>query len=456
MQQSLENVISKLQKTYQLKTLELEQLKEELELRKIATALANFKDHDEIATYDQEKIKTFLLKSESKLDIDMVSLSCTIVDLANAVVKESKRYMDASKILAEIKKEAVSYIEEKDDLFLKQTQCENLLQTMEDLFYTLTNKVVVDAEKMDIYIKLLENEIFKEDKYAVLVVVAALVIRNANLLVNPSKITNKDTNQEEIKYTLNKRQEDKRKSYAAFVQKEEEMYNSKHRGMITNTYLKNIELLIEKEKISFEEAKTMLNSDSNLYEYFLWNWMNKLVVKLENATSTKDANNIISQLDKLKERYDELLERKKISNLVKSKVKNTRTLLYLKNDGSKNVYFNVDEVTKETTELIQQLKEGKDTKKVANILCIDNDLNLLTSEQEFVLFKRLPKNNTLVILNGKIEEMDKKLDTKMLTKLSNFSYFNTISKIVTENSVEYRKLLQESEKIESKIMKKVA
>ena len=93
MQQSLENVISKLQKIYQLKALELEHIREDLELRKIATALANFKDSDELASYDKEKIKTFLTKSGSNLNLEAVSLACTIVDLANSVVKTSKRYM---------------------------------------------------------------------------------------------------------------------------------------------------------------------------------------------------------------------------------------------------------------------------------------------------------------------------------------------------------------------------
>ena len=455
MQQSLENVISKLQKIYQLKALELEQIQEELELRKIATALANFKDSDELSSYDKEKIKTFLSKSNSSLDLETVALACTIIDLANPAVKASKRYMDASKILSEVKNQAVAYIESKDDLFLKQTQCENLLQTMENLFQVLTNKVVVSADDLDVYIKLLENEIFKDDKYAVLVVVAALVMRNANLLANPEKITDVELENIEPKYTLNKRQEEKKQQYDNFVREEEKLYDSKHRGMITNTYLKNIELLIEKKKIDFEEAKTMLNSDSNLYEYFIWNWMNKLVAKLGSVSSSREANNIINQLDKLKERYDDLLQRKKISNLVKSKVKSNRTILYFLNNGTKTSFFNEDEITDESIDLIKQLKDGKDTKRITNIIGLDNDLSLLTGEQEFILFKKLPKNNTLIILNGKIEEMDKKLDTKMLAKLSTPDFFNDIKKIVTENGVEYRKMVQESDAIESKFLKKV-
>lgn len=454
MQQSLENVISKLQKIYQLKALELEHIHEELELRKIATALVNFKESDELSSYDIEKIKTFLTKSGSNLDLEAVALARTIVDLANPVVKSSKRYKEASAVLASIKEEAISYIETRDDLFLKQTHCENLLQTMENLFNVLTNKVVVDADNLDVYIDLLETEVFKDDKYSVLVVVAALVIRNATLLANPEKMTQLRVEEMPPNYVLNKRQADKKEFYEVFVHEVESLYESKHRGMVTNTYLKNIELLIEKKKINFEEAKTMLNSDSNLYEYFIWNWMYKLTEKMNRATSAREVNNIINQLDKLKERYDDLVERNKISNLVKNKVKNTRTLIYQIGTGTKNTFFNVKDVTDETIELLNQLKEGKDTKKMTNITSLDNDLVLLMGEQEFVLFRKLPKSHTLVLLNGKIEEMDKKLDKKMLECLTDPNFFNEIKKILTENGVEYRKLIQESEILESKIFKK--
>lgn len=454
MQQSLENVISKLQKIYQLKALELEHIHEELELRKIATALVNFKDSDELSSYDIEKIKTFLTKSGSNLDLEAVALARTIVDLANPVVKSSKRYKEASAVLASIKEEAISYIETRDDLFLKQTHCEKLLQTMENLFNVLTNKVVVDADNLDVYIDLLETEVFKDDKYSVLVVVAALVIRNATLLANPEKMTQLRVEEMPPNYVLNKRQADKKEFYEVFVHEVESLYESKHRGMVTNTYLKNIELLIEKKKINFEEAKTMLNSDSNLYEYFIWNWMYKLTEKMNRATSAREVNNIINQLDKLKERYDDLVERNKISNLIKNKVKNTRTLIYQIGTGTKNTFFNVKDVTDETIELLNQLKEGKDTKKMTNITSLDNDLVLLMGEQEFVLFRKLPKSHTLVLLNGKIEEMDKKLDKKMLECLTDPNFFNEIKKILTENGVEYRKLIQESEILESKIFKK--
>jgi len=224
MQQSLENVISKLQKIYQLKSLELENIHEELELRKIATALANFKDSDELASYDIEKVKNFLSKSNSGLDLDTVVLACTIVSMSTPIIKTSKRYVEASDVLATIKAEAVAYIETKDDLFIKQTRYENLLQTMEELFNVLTNKVVVETEDLEKYIKLLKEEIFKVDMYSVLVVVAALVIRNATILSKPEVVVSVRDESLPLAYKLNESQEEKKAFYSDFIKKEESLY----------------------------------------------------------------------------------------------------------------------------------------------------------------------------------------------------------------------------------------
>lgn len=452
MQQSLENVISKLQKIYQLKSLELEKIHEELELRKIATVLANFKDSDELASYDIEKVKKFLSKSNSGLDLDTVVLACTIVSMSTPIIKTSKRYVEASAVLATIKAEAMAYIETKDDLFIKQTRYENLLQIMEELFNVLTNKVVVEADALEKYIKLLKEEIFNDDMYSVLVVVAALVIRNATILSKPETVAREQEESLVSTYKLNERQEEQKVFYSEFIKKEEYLYESKLRGMVTNTYLKNIEVLVEKKKISLDEVKNMLKSDSNLYEYFIWNWMNRLVDKLGKVTSEKSADELISQLDKLYKKYLDLFERRKINNTSKDKIKNNKRLIYFSDKNNEEDMFDKEEVTLETLELIEQIKTSKDVKSMKNIMSLDNDLILLMGEQEFILFKILPRNHILVLLNGKIEDMDKKLDTKMLEKLTRPNYFNGITKAIAENSMEYRELIQASEKLEKRLL----
>ena len=450
MQQSLENVISKLQKMYQLKAIELERVTEELELRKIATALVNFKDVADISKYDNDKIKLFLDSIESALEISSVVLACSVVSFANPAVKNGKRYAEALKILEHLKIIAARFLSDKGDLFLKQTQCEKTLETMESLFYVLTNKVVVEDEKLVTFINLLETELFVDDKYAVLVVVAALVIRNANLLANPSKVIK--TRVEDVKIDdliLTKEQEDKKHDFYSYVKSKEALYESETRGVVTSTYLRNIELLIEKNKITFEEARNMLNASSNLYEYFLWSWMNRLVNKLNSNPDAKEINNMLDKLENLKGRLEDVLERQKISEAVKADIKNHRTVVYNINNGLATS-FNLKYVTPETVELIKQLREGKDTKNVSNVTSLDNGLLLLTGDSEFILFKKLANNHTLVLLNGKIEEMARRLETKLLTKLSAPEFYNTRNKIIMEHGLGYRKMIKESELLEEK------
>lgn len=450
MQQSLENVISKLQKIYQLKAIELERINEELELRKIATALVNFKDIADISKYDNEKIKLFLNSIENALDVDSVILACSVVSLASPAVKNGKRYVEALQLLEHLKIIATKFLSDKGDLFLKQTQCEKTLETMEALFYVLTNKVVVDEAKLMKFINLLETELFGDDKYAVLVVVAALVIRNANLLSKTEKLIKPHVENIKINDTvLTSEQEEKKHDLFSYVKSKEPIYNSKTRGVVTNTYLRNIESLIEKNKITFEEARNMLNSRSNLYEYFLWSWMNRLVNKLNNNSDDKDIDKLLNKVEELKLKLEDVLERKKISEIVKADIKNNRTVIYNLNNGLATS-FNLNTLTHETVKLINQLKLGKDTKTVTNVTTLDNGLLLLTGDSEFILFKKLISNHTLLLLNGKIEEMDRKLESKLLSKLSSSEFYSEKNKIIMEQGLEYRKMIDESRKVEEK------
>lgn len=452
MQQSLENVISKLQKIYQLKAIELERINEELELRKIATALVNFKDIADISKYDNEKIKLFLNSIEHTLDVGSVVLACSVVSLANPAVKNGKRYIEALQVLERLKIIATKFLSDKGDLFLKQTQCEKTLETMEALFYVLTNKVVVEETKLVTFINLLETELFSDDKYAVLVVVAALVIRNANLLAKPEKLIIPHVEEVKIEDTvLTSEQEERKHDLFSYVKSKEPIYTSKTRGVVTNTYLRNIELLIEKKKITFDEARNMLSSSSNLYEYFLWSWMNRLVNKLNNNSDEKDFDNLLDKVEELKLKLEDVLERKKISEVVKADIKNNRTIIYNLNNGLATS-FNPKTITQETVKLINQLKLGKDTKTVTNVTNLDNGLLLLTGDSEFILFKKLISNHTLLLLNGKIEEMDRKLESKLLSKLASSEFYSEKNKIIMEHGFEYRKLINDSKVFEENFL----
>ena len=129
---------------------------------------------------------------------------------------------------------------------------------------------------------------------------------------------------------------------------------------------------------------------------------------------------------------ENVLERKKISEAVKADIKNNRTVIYNLNNGIATS-FNQKAITQETVRLINQLRLGKDTKTVTNVTTLDNGLLLLTGDSEFILFKKLANNHTLLLLNGKIEEMDRKLESKLLSKLASSEFYSAKNKIIMEH-----------------------
>lgn len=449
MQQSLENAISRLQKIYQLKALELENIKQELDVRRIAMALANFKNADELSSYDIEKIKLFLNNSSSELDIESVILACVIVEMANSNIKTSRRYQEASALLAKIKSEASSYLIAKDDLFFKQTECENLLKNMESLFYVLTNRVIVDAESLDIYIRVLEEEIFQEDKYAVLVVVAALVIRNSQLLAHYDKVDCVNTLRKSKLNALDEIQEDKRIDYVIFLKSHEQRYRNIAKEMESSLQLSTIATQVEAKKISLEEARSMLNFDDYLYEYFLWTLMYKLVEYLNRATNEEGINNIFDQLFQTKIVYEEILKNNQLIGV--DYFKNKKTLLFLTEEIGLDI-LNFKDLTLETIELIRRLKNGTIIDE-NSVSLLNNELSLLTGDKDFILYKELLNNHIIILMFGKLRDINDKLEPQILEAFSNSSYFKTIDKIIFEGGASYQKLLKESNLIENQIFK---
>lgn len=450
MSQSLENVINKLQKIYQIKASELETIQQEMELKKVAFIIAHLKSVEEISSYDLEKLEFFLLSIDDKINIDEIKLACTVVSMSNnPVIKTGKRFLDAAKVLEGIKNRAQKYVDDKKDLALLHAECEKDLSSMESLFNVLTNKILVTDEDLEKSIDLLEKRIYPEDRHSVLVVIAALIIRNVTLMENPKTFNNVVVEEITIPDSkLTTEQEQKYQNYIEFIDEKSELYNEKKSEMVTNTYLKNIESLIERKKISIEEAKDMLNTGSNMYEYFLWNWISKLVLKIDRLSDKKEIKDTFKLVDSLKEKYDDLIERQKISDLVKNDLPNSRKIIYNVSPKGDENSFHYQQVTKETVDLINQLKEGKDLRNIPNVMNIDNGLVLITGESEFVLFKKMPLNHNFVLLSGKISEMDKKLEADFLGKLKTPSTFNSIESVIKDNGLEYRKLMKLSEKVE--------
>lgn len=450
MGQSLENVINKLQKIYQIKASELDIITQEMELKKVAFIIAHLKSVDEISSYDMEKLEFFLLNVENKINIDEFKLACTVVSMCeNPVIKTGRRYQDASKILINAQNIAKKYIDDKKDLAHFQSECEKRLSEMEKFFNVLTNKIIVTDEDIERSMEILEGELYPNDKHSVLVVIAALIIRNISLMENPKAFNESVIENITIPESrLNIEQEEKYQEYLDFVNSKSDLYSEKKSEMVTNTYLKNIESLVERKKINIDEAKEMLGTGSNMYEYFLWNWINKLVLRIDRLTDKVEIADTFNQIELLKEKYDDYLERQKISEMVKKDLQNPRKIIYNVSSAGDENSFHYQTVTKETIDLIEQLKEGKDLDKIPNVTSLENGLVLITGESEFVIFKKMPLNHNFVLLSGKISEMDKKLEAEFLGKLSNPATFNALNMIIKDKGLEYRKLMTISEKVE--------
>jgi hypothetical protein len=450
MGQSLENVINKLQKIYQIRASELETIQQEMELKKVAFIIAHLKSVEEVSSYDSEKLEFFLLNVDKSVNIDEIKLACTVISMSeNPVIKTGKRFLDAARILEGVQDRARKYVDDKKDLALLQAECEKDLSEMENLFNILTNKIIVMDEDFERVIDLLDTKIYPEDRHSVLVVVAALVIRNVTLMENPNALNNSVIEDVTIPESrLTPEQEAKCQEYIDFVDEKNEIYLEKKSEMVTNTYLKNIESLVERKKISLDEAKDMLNTSSNMFEYFLWNWIGKLTAKINRLTDKSEINETFTLLAALKERYDDVIERQKISEMIKGEIPVSRKIIYNVSPSGDDNSFHYNEVTLETIKLINQLKDGNSLKPGPNITNLDNGLAIITGETEFILFRKMPLNHEFILLTGKISEMDKKLEPDFLGKLSNPATFNALNNVIKNNELEYRKLMKLTEKVE--------
>jgi len=308
MVQSLEAVLTKLQKLYQIKSVELENLQKESDIKKIAFVITHLKEIEEISVFDMEKLRLFLTFIVPDMDLDNVALACSIVSATdNPAVKMGKRYLDALEMMKRIKEIAVEYVELQKDLPIKLANCEKSLGEMEDLFNVLANKVIV--EDIDKYLEILNTELFPDDAHTVLTVVAAMVIRNATILENIDLLDKEKREvEEEIpeKVELNEFQQQLLAEAKQILGSTEERYTEQREATVTNLYLKNIESLIERKKISMDEAREMLRT-GDTYEYFLWNWIDKLVNKGEKSYDQQAVTESFRQIETLLPKYKEFL-----------------------------------------------------------------------------------------------------------------------------------------------------
>ena len=176
----------------------------------------------------------------------------------------------------------------------------------------------------------------------------------------------------------------------------------------------------------------MLPNEEEIYEYFLWRWMNTLL----KGVRTKK----VSSKTKLLE----------VESLYRSIVKSTKT------EGKQIIYntwiddniptFAYRTMDSDLIGLIDELREGKDSKKNNNVVLLNKELGIIKNEKYFLFFKELPLNHILVITSGDLENM-KDIITPELLRIVSVAY-HTLDNWIISKSEEYYRLMDIANKIE--------
>ncbi len=415
MEQVLESVLTRLGKVSQVLAISQEKLQLELELRDIAIVLSRIENVADIAQYNDKKLDLFLTNAPLTTSItrDDIHLACAIVSLSNhPAVKSGKRYIGAIASLEELKAFAKTYEESKTDLTDTKAKTDGDRFLIDELASHIKNQQVVDIEK---YLEVLTRLVYINEDTEFLNVVMAVVKKNADLI-------DKEVGSDYGELT----------ECQALLDAYENRYQKLQLKEITNIYLDNIEDLLDKEKITLEEAKSMLPNEEEIYEYFLWRWMNTLL----KGVRTKK----VSSKTKLLE----------VESLYRSIVKSTKT------EGKQIIYntwiddniptFAYRTMDSDLIGLIDELREGKDSKKNNNVVLLNKELGIIKNEKYFLFFKELPLNHILVITSGDLENM-KDIITPELLRIVSVAY-HTLDNWIISKSEEYYRLMDIANKIE--------
>ena len=416
MEQVLESVLTRLEKISQVLAVSQEKLQLELELRDIAIVLSRIENAVDIAQYNDKKLELFLTNAplDSAITRDSVNLACTIISLSNhPAVKTGKRYQDAVSVLEQLKSYANTYAELKSDLIDEKAKTDNDHNLIDELSSRIKNQQVIDIEK---YLDVLERLVYDGEATECLNVVMIIVKKNAEII-------DRQIGTEYYAEVM---------EYQALLDQYESRYQQLQKKDITNIYLDNIEELLEKEKITLEEAKSMLPNEEEIYEYFLWRWMNAL---LKGVRTKKPFAK------------EKLVE---VANLYRSVMKSSKEeekqIIYNTWTDSAIPTFNYRDVDRDLFHLICQLREGKDSKQNNNVVILNKELGIIKSERHFLLFKELPLNHVLVITSGDMKDM-KNVITPELLRMVNIAY-HTIDNWIIGKSEEYYRLVDIATKIE--------
>lgn len=438
MEQALANILEQVQKLYQVKSVYHDHVQEELAIRRTATAVAHQEDVSKIAKMPKEELKKLLeaASTDSDMSADNVMVASSVINMAtHPAVKEGKRYLDAVATIDKARQVAASYEELKSGLTEENSKVEEELRLMSNLSSSIIDGKLVD---MDIYIPFFRRYLY-ENTDDCLVAVTAIVRKNAELLEDGQI-------EEDAPYRLFPEQAQKVEQYEFTIKEYGRKYDKKNYEESALLYLENVQGLLEKDKVSLAEAEKMLESYPGIYDYFLWSSMDSLIKKAKKSSSLFGLLELLEKIESLDKAYQRIVDSEKSKKVLSESLKNSKVLLYNAWVDPRVPTFAYQNVNAELIELLNQLREGKDTPDFENVTLYEGGVGYIKGKENFVLFRKFPKNNTFIVTSDSLDNFDRIVTNELLVLISK-SYSEMNNWILTDSS-EYSSMLSITKQVE--------
>ncbi len=441
MEQSLTNILEKLQKLHQVKSVHHDHVQEELAIRRTASKVAHEKDVSKIAKMDKDELKKFLdaATTDSDMSAESVMIASSVINMAtHPKVKTGKRYLDAVATIDKAKEVAAAYEDLKSGLIDENLKVEEELKLMSNLSSSIVDGQLVDT---DIYIPFFKELLYPDDTPNCLVAVNAIVRKNAELIEN-------DEIDEELPYRLFPEQAQKIEQFEVALKGYALNYIDKKIENSDNLYLENILGLLEKDKVSLEESKKLLMAYPGMYEYLLYKWMEILLKKAKGSSSLFNLLELMEKLEKIDRIYQDILKKDASTKALSASLEKVipKTLIYNAWVDPRVPTFAYQNVTEDSLALLDQLRQGKDTKNLDNVTLYEGNVGVITGKETFVLFRKFPKDNTFVVTSDRLENKDKIVTRELLALIAK-SYSEMNNWILTDSS-EYSSMLAITQQVE--------
>ncbi len=438
MEQALANILEQVQKLYQVKSVYHDHVQEELAIRKTATAVAHQNDVSKIAKMDKGQLKKFLeaASTDSDMSADNVMIASSVINMAtHPAVKEGKRYLDAVATIDKAKKVAATYEDLKSGLIDENAKVEDELRLMSNLSSSIIDGKLVD---MDIYIPFFRKYLY-ENSADCLIAVTAIVRKNAELLEDGQV-------EEEAPYRSFPEQSQKIEQYEFTIREYSTKYSHKKYDESTLYYLDQVQEQLENDTVSLVEAERMLESYPGSYVYLLWRFMDSLVKKAKRSSSLFSLLEILEKLESVDKIYQEKTASEKSQQVLTESLRNSKVLLYNAWVDPRVPTFAYQNVNEDVLDLLNQLREGKDTSDCKNVTLYEGGVGYIKGDTNFVLFRKFPKDNTFIVTSDSLYNFSKIVTNELLVLISK-SYSEMNNWILTDSS-EYSSMLAITKQVE--------